>query len=51
MMSPEVGDLLIGWSRNVLDTPPKFTIFGDQKVKADPCLMVRVIVWSGGQGH
>ena len=30
------GDLLIGWSRNVLDTPPKFTIFGDQKVKADP---------------
>ena len=37
MTSPEFWrDLPIGWSRNVLDTPPKFTIFGDQKVKADP---------------
>ena len=27
---------MIGWSINVLDTPPKTTIFGDQKVKAIP---------------
>ena len=27
---------MIGWSINVLDTPPKTTIFGDHKVKTDP---------------
>ena len=27
---------MIGWGINVLDTPPKTTIFGDKKVKADP---------------
>ena len=36
MMSPRVGGLVIGWSIDVLDTPPKTTIFGEQKVKADP---------------
>ena len=35
MMSPGFGDFLGGWRIFVLGTPPKTSIFGDLKVKAD----------------
>ena len=35
MMSPGFGDFLGGWRIFVLDTPPKTSIFGDLRVKAD----------------
>ena len=35
MMSPGVGDFLGGWRIFVLDTPPKTSILGHLKVKAD----------------